>query len=208
MSFALFASSSVFASAAAGSSAAYRAECTPGAPPSASTSSPESSAMTTLPARYWLYASAFLRALASKVAPSSATWGSEAKFGRGTISIPYRDAAPAKSRILPGFDVATKTCFIVLLFCWTAKQNWILILAHADPGHIRFWRSQRKPPENSILAICPDWHGCGLSRNSGLLGLRLRGGGLPSHAATAGQAHLRGRRLFVLLCRRCWRSRA
>ena len=48
---ALLASSSVFSVARCGWSAAYRAECTPGAPFSASTSRPESSARTILPRR-------------------------------------------------------------------------------------------------------------------------------------------------------------
>ena len=55
-----------------------------------------------------LYSSAFLRALSSKVRPSSTTAGREEKPGMPAISTPCRRAAPAKSRSLPAFEVAMR----------------------------------------------------------------------------------------------------
>src|ERR1700731_2524195 len=57
---------------------------------------------------YRLHSSAFLRALASKVVPSSTTGGREEKSGMPAISTPCCRAMPAKSRSLPALEVAIK----------------------------------------------------------------------------------------------------
>ena len=62
--------------------------------------------MTISPGAYRLYSSAFFFALAAKVRPSSTAVGREEKFGISATSTPWRVAAPAKSRSLPGLEVA------------------------------------------------------------------------------------------------------
>ena len=68
-------------SARCGSSAAYRAECTPGAPYSASTSSPESSASTISPGTARLYSRAFLLCVLLEGCPSSTGVGTRRCLG-------------------------------------------------------------------------------------------------------------------------------
>src|ERR1043166_2285374 len=108
-SFALFAASEEFpdlsAAAESLSSAANRAECTPGAPPRASTSNPESSASTrTFPRGMAAFSapvcrsqrassSAFLAALPAKVGASSITAGAPGKSFRVLISRPWERMA-------------------------------------------------------------------------------------------------------------------
>src|SRR5438270_3195315 len=115
-----------------GLSAAQRAECTPGAPPSASSSNPESSAMTNSPGAYRLYASAFLRALASNVLPSSRTDGRTEKFGSGAISISYFEAAPAKPRIFPGFEVAISIRRIARFQLAAFQGKCLMLVPHRE----------------------------------------------------------------------------
>src|SRR6266511_843356 len=89
---------------------AERAECTPGAPPSASTSRPESSATAANPDQA-AYARALRRALSRKVAPVSSTSGGAAvptSFNpTSSTGTPSRIAR--SSRSLPGLPVASSS---------------------------------------------------------------------------------------------------
>ena len=51
-----------------------------------------------------------------EVKPSSTTAGMEEKFGTASISISWEEATPAKSRSLPGFDVAIRMRRMALAF--------------------------------------------------------------------------------------------
>ena len=84
---------------------AYRAERTPGAPPKASTSRPESSAMAGKPSAFAVK-EAFLKALSSKVSPSSSTSDRVPKSSRFLISTGKPSKRSLISFVLPRFLVA------------------------------------------------------------------------------------------------------
>jgi len=97
-------------------SPAYRADRTPGAPPSASTSRPESSAIAGRPLNA-AACRAFKSALSSKVSPVS-SGGSIPNSDCGTNSKPNGPSMSENSRIFPALPVASTIRMVQGLPAW------------------------------------------------------------------------------------------